>query len=197
MLGRLWGRFVVLYGAENTNEVAENTHEPRLVRSIQITDRIMKMVKERAQRVPVLAFATGRAGLEHEKALADISRSNDIIFMEAMEHALVTAAESGVVTKAADHFHLNETGHRILGETLAKSLMPHLPSRAPIAPDDIGSPRVSDSSIRRPSYFVRTGRLIFGSQSLVNLRVWQAGRVTAYPLKRDEPRKAGNHGMHQ
>jgi hypothetical protein len=100
-------------------------------KSVENTEQIMERVVKKADSIPVVAFVTGTAdsyhGPEHEDALGEICRRHNIFLLPNIENRVITAERSGAVTRAADQLHLNELGHRVLGETLAISLAQILP----------------------------------------------------------------------
>lgn len=126
---RAWRRLLPQADFAKTTLLRE-TRELNVLKSIQTTDRIMAMVKKKAGSVPIFAFVTGAAdseeGAKYEKVIAEMSRNHDILLLDGVEKDVTTAAQDGLVTKAADHVHLNEAGHRILGETLVRFLTPHV-----------------------------------------------------------------------
>ena len=89
-----------------------------------VTDQIMAKVRTRAGSTPIVAFIVGAGypyGPEYVEALTQISRRHDIRLMD-VERPVLAAERSGTSVRAGDGSHWNETGHRIAGQALSRSL---------------------------------------------------------------------------
>lgn len=91
------------------------------VDSVEVTDELMGMVKRRAGRVPVVAFSADD-DQPYTNAFEEISQHHDIPYLEEVAQAVIEAEKRGVVCRAEDQGHWNETGHQIAGQTLAAYL---------------------------------------------------------------------------
>jgi hypothetical protein len=93
--------------------------------SVDITAEIMTMARRRAASIPMVGFIVGLGqpyGPEYEQGFKEISRSLKIILLDDVERAVLTAEQKGVVVRAADGAHWNESGHRIAGEAIAAEM---------------------------------------------------------------------------
>jgi hypothetical protein len=93
------------------------------LKSLHITDEIMERVRKRTSSVPIVAFIVGAGksyGPEYEEGLTEISLHHDILLLDGVEAAVLSAEEKGVVVRGADGFHWNEVGHRLAGEAIAR-----------------------------------------------------------------------------
>jgi hypothetical protein len=85
----------------------------------------MTMARRRAASIPIVGFIVGLGqpyGPEYEQGFKEISRSLKIILLDDVERAVLTAEQKGVVVRAADGAHWNESGHRIAGEAIAAEM---------------------------------------------------------------------------
>ncbi|MEW6298834.1 MAG: SGNH/GDSL hydrolase family protein [Thermodesulfobacteriota bacterium] len=93
--------------------------------SLQVTDKIMEMVRRRAGSTPIVAFIVGTGfpcGPEYEEGLKEISSRHNIILLDGVERAVLTAEKAAATVRAADGSHWNELGHRIAGEAIVQAL---------------------------------------------------------------------------
>jgi hypothetical protein len=105
-----------------TQIFAEGAGHPGLARSVLVTDDLMLKVRARVGQVPVVAFNVGGGYAVHTDAFRQISSRHGILFLDDVEVAIGNAEVKGIVVKAGDRAHWNETGHQIAGEVLANYL---------------------------------------------------------------------------
>jgi glycosyltransferase involved in cell wall biosynthesis len=101
---------------------AAGAGHPGLARSFLVTDDLMSKVRARVGQVPVVAFNVGGGYAVYTDAFRQISSRHGILFLDDMEEAIGNAENKGIVVRAGDRAHWNETGHQIAGETLANYL---------------------------------------------------------------------------
>jgi hypothetical protein len=93
-------------------------------KSYQTTNRIMAMVKNRADKRPVFAFNCSYAQPFHD-AFKKISQNQGIDFIEV--DVIAEGQKSGQVVLAGDGGHWNHTGHALAGEIISRYLEEKLP----------------------------------------------------------------------
>jgi hypothetical protein len=112
-------------------------------RAVDVTDRIMEMVKARSGGTPIVGFIVGAGepyGPEYIESLTRISKRHGIRLID-VEPPVLLAEGQGTSVRAEDGAHWNETGHRIAGEALRRSLRLIHPARNPAAdPGPVGHP---------------------------------------------------------
>jgi hypothetical protein len=103
---------------------AEGAGHPGFARSVLVTDDLMSKVRARAGQIPVVAFAVnfGDGHAVYTEAFSQVSSHYGILFFGDVEVAIRAAEDKGIVVRAADSAHWNETGHQIVGEVLAHYL---------------------------------------------------------------------------
>jgi hypothetical protein len=92
------------------------------LRSIQVTDDLMRQVRSQVGGVPIVAFGCD-TGQPYTDALREISSHHDIIFFDDVAWAVRKAGERGEDVRASDGGHWNERGHRIAGLVIADHLI--------------------------------------------------------------------------
>jgi hypothetical protein len=70
----------------------------------------------------VVAFLVGGGFTLYTDAFRQISSRHGILFLDEVETAIINAEGQGIVIRAGDKAHWNETGHRIAGEVLVNYL---------------------------------------------------------------------------
>jgi hypothetical protein len=94
--------------------------------SLSVTDKIMEMVRQRTGSIPIVSFMVDTGGFtygpEYEEGLREISHHHNIIVLDDIERAVLTAEKAGEIVRAADGSHWNELGHRIVGQAVANAL---------------------------------------------------------------------------
>jgi hypothetical protein len=105
-----------------TEIFAQGAGHPGFARSVLVTDDLMSKVRARVGQVPVVAFNVGRGYAVYTDAFSQISSRHGILFLDDVGAAIGKAEDKGVVVRAGDRAHWNETGHQIAGEVLANHL---------------------------------------------------------------------------
>jgi lysophospholipase L1-like esterase len=93
--------------------------------SVDITAEIMRMARRRAGSIPIVGFIVGLGqpyGPEYEAGFKEISHRLKIFLLDDVEPAVLAAEQKGIVVRAEDGAHWNESGHRIAGEAIAAGL---------------------------------------------------------------------------
>lgn len=130
VLNRLDRLQAAIHGKTVETETSEGEPAyPTFLRAIRATDEIMEKVRYRAGSVPIVAFIVGYGsyGPEYENGLAEISRHHDIILLNDVEAAVLSAERKGTAVRAADSAHWNEVGHQIVGRAIVAGLRDILP----------------------------------------------------------------------
>jgi len=112
-------------GVEHEIRVHGKAHAG-FAKSVEITGRLMTMIKARAAGAVVLAFAESNDQPYYDEFIA-VLHSAGIKEIQGVPEALRKAAAEGLVVRAKDGSHWNETGHRIVAETLAGQLQEAIP----------------------------------------------------------------------
>lgn len=100
----------------------EGTGNRAFMDSVATTDRLVaRMARLTRGRAQLLAFSADNTSPYNEQIAAIMAR-HGIPFLEEVPKALREAESGGACVKAADNAHWNETGHRIVAETIGKSL---------------------------------------------------------------------------
>ncbi len=107
-------------GVEREIHAQGTTHEG-FATSVEITGRLMAMFKERAAGAEVVAFIDSKAQPYYD-AWLDILHAAGIKEIPGVPEVLSRAASEGLVIRAQDNAHWNETGHRIVAEALSGHL---------------------------------------------------------------------------
>lgn len=114
-------------GVEHEIRALGKTH-PGFAKSVDITGRLMTMIKARAAGAVVLAFAESYDQPYYD-AFITVLQSAGIKEIKGVPEALRKAASEGLVVRAKDGFHWNEAGHRIVAEALAGKLQGAIPQK--------------------------------------------------------------------
>ncbi|MBI3951358.1 MAG: SGNH/GDSL hydrolase family protein [Acidobacteria bacterium] len=94
---------------------------PGFAESVQVTDALMAAVRNRAGAIPVVAFSA-TAAQPYDEVFKTICAHNGIPLLVDVVPAIRAAESRGIVVRAEDGGHWNETGHRIAGEVIAAQL---------------------------------------------------------------------------
>ena len=97
---------------------------PGFQRSALITASLIGMIRKRSGKTPILAFSVDDASPYYDE-FQKISTLNEIMFIDGIPQAVRHAEERGLITKASDKAHWNETGHKIVGEKIVDYLKSH------------------------------------------------------------------------
>lgn len=81
--------------------------------SIETTSQIMKLVKEKTNNIPVIAFSTG-----DDELFESICNQNNIKYIRGIYEILNQAEKKGQVINFNPDLHWNQLGHKIVGEKI-------------------------------------------------------------------------------
>ncbi|MFA5089755.1 MAG: GDSL-type esterase/lipase family protein [Candidatus Omnitrophota bacterium] len=90
-------------------------------KAVDVTDTLIKKMKERARQVPIVAF-TVNGNRNYLEQFRIIFQENGIEFIEYVQEEILKESIKGVKVYSEQQTHWNETGHRICGELLSKRL---------------------------------------------------------------------------
>ena len=91
---------------------------PQFADAVMITDLIVKKIKS---RVPIYTkiYSFEVSGEEpYYREIKNISRRNEIEFIDGIPQAIKTAEQNGTIVRASDRAHWNEMGHKIASNVL-------------------------------------------------------------------------------
>lgn len=141
-----WDRLGALRGDTVEREIQRvgETH-PGLVHSAATTKRILEMVRARCGPVPVVSFSADDRKpfyAVYQRICAECG----IEVIDGVPQAVRAASKKGIEVRAADLCHWNDTGHRIVAETIRARLTR---VRAGDGTLLLGEPRAHEAGPRR------------------------------------------------
>ncbi len=117
------------HGIPALENTVENTIEqqglefPPFRQAVEVTDRLLAMIRERCGGVPLIAFNPD-ACEPYASAFNDICARQGIPQVKEIATAIEATARGGIIVYAEDGLHWNGVGHTLCGKILAETLRP-------------------------------------------------------------------------
>lgn len=117
------GKFLQTETVE-TEIARQGSQHPGFQRAARSTNEIMRRVRARSTSTRIIAFSVDDPAPYYEE-FQRISQQNMIEFIDGIPQVIREAESRGIVTKAADHAHWNEVGHRLATKKIMDYLGSH------------------------------------------------------------------------